>query len=247
VLHTKILAVVFRSRARRAVVMPEEPGYRVHAGEPAIFVEIYLPKKADFQGRLYESLTRGFDVEAVRRHFKEPERRDRIRELFRRYDPRLSCEGDRVDAMREVLFGYSMYEVDGVFRAPGDGSRGVQEERNQVIRMVFKPDYPGIAERSGATLEAVREMAGERFHAYRERNGSVLSDAAGRTSEPEKLVAEELRSWIEDVSLFLFGYVVYELCERVAELRDGAGRRPEEEIWVTSFWEMTVNRVVRAA
>jgi hypothetical protein len=233
--------------ARRDVVMPQELGYRVHAGEPAIFVEIYLPKKSDFQGRLYEALTRGFDVQEVKHHFKDPERKERIRELFRRYDPRLSCDDGRVDAMREVLFGYSMYEVDGVFRAQGNGSRGVYEERNQIIRVVFKPDYGGIAERSGATLETVREMAGERFHAYRERNGSVLSDAAGRTSGPEKLVAEELRSWIEDVSLFLFGYVVYELCEKIAELRENAHKRPEEEIWLTSFWEMTVNRVVNAA
>jgi hypothetical protein len=226
--------------------MPEELGYRVHAGEPAIFVEIYLPKKADFQGRLYETLTRGFDIQEVKNHFKDPERRDSIRELFRRYDPRLSSDEDRVDAMREVLFGYSMYEVDGVFRAQGNGSRGVFEERNQIIRVVFKPDYDDIAKRSGATLEAVREMAGERFHAYRERNGSVLSDAAGRTSGPEKLVAEELRSWIEDVSLFLFGYIVYELCEKIAELREDTGKRPEEEIWVTSFWGVTVNRAVAA-
>ena len=222
--------------------MPEELGYRVHAGEPAIFVEIYLPKKADFQGRLYEALTRGFDLGEVQQHFRDPARRERIRELFRRYDARVPLSDERMGALREVFFGYSLYEVDGVFRGKS-GSPKIQEERSQIIRVIFKPDYEGIAERSGATVEAVREMAGERFHSYRERNGSVLSDAAGRTAEPEKLVAEEIRSFMDDVSIFLFGYVVYEICERMAELREDDEKRQEDEIWVTSFWGMTVNRV----
>jgi hypothetical protein len=222
--------------------MPDELGYRVHAGEPAIFVEIYLPKKADFQGRLYEALTRGFDLEEVKQHFQDPARRERIHELFRRYDARVPLTEERMAALREVFFGYSLYEVDGVFRGKNGGPQ-IQEERSQIVRVIFKPDYGGIAERSGATVEAAREMAGERFHSYRERNGSVLSDAAGRTAEPEKLVAEEIRSFMDDVSLFLFGYVVYEICERMAELREDAEKRPEEEIWVTSFWGMTVNRV----
>ena len=46
--------------------MPEELGYRVQAGEPGVFVEIYLPKRADFQGRLHDALTQGFDLDAVR-------------------------------------------------------------------------------------------------------------------------------------------------------------------------------------
>jgi hypothetical protein len=222
--------------------MPEELGYRVHAGEPAIFVEIYLPKKADFQGRLYEALTRGFDLDAVKRHFQEPDRRERIHELFRRYDARVPLDDERMGALREVFFGYSLYEVDGVFRGKNGGPK-IQEERSQIVRVIFKPDYGGIADRSGTTVEAVRELAGERLHSYRERNGSVLQDARGRTAESEKLVAEEIRSFMDDVSLFLFGYVVYEICERSAELREDEHKRPEDEIWVTSFWGMTVNRV----
>jgi hypothetical protein len=221
--------------------MPEELGYRVHTGEPGIFVEIYLPKKSELQGRLYDALTRGFDVEAVRQHFRDPARKDRIRELFHHYDPDLAYDDERIGSLREVFFGYSMYEVDGVFRG---GQGRAEEERNQIVRVIFKPDYPGIAESSGAGVEEVRQMAGERFHAYRETHEPDLTSSQGRSSEPKKRVVEEIRLWMEDVELFLFGYVVYELCEKLAELREEGSRPPEEEIWVTSFWGMTVNRVI---
>lgn len=226
--------------------MPEELGYRVQTGEPGIFVEIYLPKRADFQGRLYDALTRGFDLPAVREHFRDPEKKDRVRELFRHYDEKLAPEDRRLAELREVFFGYSMYEVDGVFRAEREQRPRVQEERNQVLRVIFKPDYPAIAEASGATVELVRQIAGERFHGYRETFDPSLASSKGRSSEPKKRAAEEIRRWTEDVAIFLFGYVIYELCERIAELRETGVRRPEEEIWVTSFWGMTVNRVASA-
>ncbi|HEV2854823.1 MAG TPA: hypothetical protein VHC97_18660 [Thermoanaerobaculia bacterium] len=222
--------------------MPEELGYRVNTGEPGIFVEIYLPKRSELQGSLYDTLTRGFDIEAVREHFRDPEKKERIRELFRHYDPELAWDEERTASLREVFFGYSMYEVDGVFRG-GDGPRA-QEERNQILRVIFKPDYPGIAERSGASVEVVREMAAERLHAYRDTHEPDLKSSGGRSSGSEKQVTEEIRLWMEDVALFLFGYVVYELCERLAELYEEGARRPEEEIWVTSFWALTINRVV---
>jgi hypothetical protein len=222
--------------------MPEELGYRVQAGEPGVFVEIYLPKRADFQGRLYDALTQGFDLEAVREHFRAPEKKDRVRELFRHYDPELALADGRLEELREVFFGYSVYEVDGVFRGAQGGPRAY-EERDQVLRVIFKPDYPGIAERSGSTVEAVRQIAHERFHGYRESLEDGLASSQGRSEEPKKRVVREIRRWMEDVSVFLFGYVVYELCERIAELREEGVRRPEEEIWVTSFWAMTVNRV----
>jgi hypothetical protein len=225
--------------------MPEELGYRVHTGEPGIFVEIYLPKKSDFQGRLYDSLTRGFDLGAVRDHFRDEGKRERIAELFRHYDADLAYDQQRIEDLREVFFGYTLYEVDGVFRGSENGR--AYEERNQIIRVIFKPDYPGIAERSGAKIEEVRQIAAERLHGYRETHEPDLTSQAGRASGAKKKVESEIRRFMDDVALFLFGYVIYELCEKIAELREAGARRPEEEIWVTSFWSMTVNRVTQTA
>ena len=37
-------------------------------GEPGLFMEIYVAKKAEFQPLLYETLTAGFDLKKVRIH-----------------------------------------------------------------------------------------------------------------------------------------------------------------------------------
>ena len=39
--------------------------YKFCAGEPGIFVEIYLPKKAKFQGTLYDSLTKAISTPKI--------------------------------------------------------------------------------------------------------------------------------------------------------------------------------------
>ena len=44
------------------------PRYRFHYGQPSNFVEIYLPKKAAYQGALYDTLKKGFDLVKVRDH-----------------------------------------------------------------------------------------------------------------------------------------------------------------------------------
>ena len=54
-----------------------------------------------------------------------------------------------------------------------------------------------------------------------------------------------LEGWKYDVALFVLGYVVFEICERIRELDIVKGKDAEEEILVTSFWNLTVNRIVR--
>ena len=51
--------------------MPKEIPYRFHKGDPGTFVEIYLPKKALYQGKLYNTLTNGFRNEGVLKHFRK--------------------------------------------------------------------------------------------------------------------------------------------------------------------------------
>jgi hypothetical protein len=54
-----------------------------------------------------------------------------------------------------------------------------------------------------------------------------------------------LEAWKYDVALFVLGYIVFEICERIQELDIMKGKGAEEEILVTSFWNLTVNRIVR--
>ena len=58
--------------------------YEFHPYEPATLVEIYLPKKAKYQGILYDTLTKGFKTSYVKEHLQTADEnvRQQIRELF---------------------------------------------------------------------------------------------------------------------------------------------------------------------
>lgn len=53
-------------------------------------------------------------------------------------------------------------------------------------------------------------------------------------------VARDVKKWVDDTALFVFGYLVREFWNRVVA-RGGV----EEQIWVTSLWNLNVNIVQR--
>ena len=97
--------------------------YKFNSYDPAIFVEIYLPKKIRYQGVLYKSLRTGFNFEEVKKHLIDPEEFTNISEfledykgLYERYQRGNPREiEDQVSKMEEAFYGFSMYEVNGVF------------------------------------------------------------------------------------------------------------------------------------
>jgi hypothetical protein len=72
-----------------------------------------FPKKPSFK-TLYQALTEGFDIEKVRSHF-QAKRNGSNAFLQGHY----RCDG-RIETMQQVFYGYSMYEVDGVYYDPKD-------------------------------------------------------------------------------------------------------------------------------
>jgi hypothetical protein len=47
------------------------------------------------------------------------------------------------------------------------------------------------------------------------------------------------------VGLFATGYLLYEICTGISELhRRGLIRKPEKELWVTSFRDFALNRMM---
>src|ERR1700758_4749588 len=92
--------------------------YMMHGYEPGLYMEIYLPKRAIYQPLLSDVLTKGFEMEHVKDHFLCPEKRRRILNLIGR-NPSWSWFHDYdafITKLRPFFFGYSMYEVDGVFK-----------------------------------------------------------------------------------------------------------------------------------
>ena len=217
-------------------------GYAFNPSEHGIFVEIYLPKKAEFQGTLYQALTEGFDIEMVRKHFQE--KQERINAFLQGH---YSCEG-RIETMRQVFFGYSMYEVDGVYYDVKN--KKTFEERNQVIRVMFKPDLESVD--IGALPADRAQTVTKLFVRHAGKTESFPSDHPQiylNVPEDERQLISRLlvylEAWKYDVALFVLGYIVFEICERIQELGMVKGKDAEEEVLVTSFWNLTVNRIVR--
>lgn len=218
------------------------PGYRFHAGEASVLVEIYLPKKARFQGALYDALTAGFNPGKVRRHLADNEAR--IRGLMRDYYS-VEYSAELVDSMGRMMGGYSLYEVDGVFYAE-EREQPVIEERTQVIRIMFLPPDIDVGVEGKVKKQVIREYL--RFTGDREDFEAQVGDRLNLSGNAQfHSLAAALRRWECQVALFVFGYIVDSLCEKIRILKDESGIEEEDEIWVTSFWNLVINRVVKAA
>lgn len=205
--------------------------YHFHGYEPGIFVEVFLPKKSKYQGRLYETLTNGFHIKNVKENFRK--NRKQIADLLVRFSEVGEITDSRINSMKPLYWGYSIYEVDGVFF---NAKKEIAEERNQIIRIIFLPDIEKIEALSPKKNDKeVRRIVKKYL--------SSDSEERKKIARSYKKVANYLDKWIADVGLFLFGYLIFELCERIKELNEEEKIPLEEEIWVSSFWSLEVNKV----
>ncbi len=228
--------------------------YAYYSSEPAVFAEVYLPKKSKFQGILYETLTNGFYIEKVKEHFRD--KKERIQKLLLRYEDIASYTDEDIDKFPRVFLGYSMYEVDGVFFSENpqknnennsDGT--IIEERTQVIRIIFKPHLKELVECFGDLIkgedkERVCKTIAKKFlrHHTQYTNEFLKIYPEFKSKQP---IVEYLEKWVDYTGLFMFGYIIYEISDKILDLLDKKEiEKEEDEIWVTSLWNLTVNRVV---
>lgn len=227
------------------------PTFRTDASEPVMMFEVFLPKRMEYQSKLYEALQCGLHLENVRAFLRGADReteQHRIRALIP--EPVAAKYTDaRIQNLQQVYFGFSLYEVDGVFVTdPRDPASHRMQERTQVVRLFFKPDaiYEMIrgnqslttADRN-AILDEVRQFqrstvacnGGDAVNTYlRQRNITGESDAL-------RSALQAIEDWHADILLFVFGYVVGKITEELAI--------DESEIWVTSHQSLVVNVVRR--
>ncbi len=170
--------------------------------------------------------------------------------------------------MVPFYWGYSLYEVDGVFysnKTRGNSDRpAITEERTQVVRIMFLPDLEALAKKLKPDalehkdiLDIVKRylgISGHRRGQYganvvdkslverlKERNDPII--AGNIQNGNVEVILDSIEQWFDDVGLFLFGYVVFEICAELKKLGDANEVDYEEEIWLTSFWNLNVNRV----
>ncbi len=211
--------------------------YTLFNYEPGIFAEVYLPKKSLFQGTLYDALTNGFSITNIKNHFKNRGKEAKIRALLKRYDAVHDYTDDTIDQFPFLFYGYSMYEVDGVFYS---NRKSVQEERTQIIRIMFMPDMDSILKKYPTETEEVRRIT-RRYFADLGKTKEYIREKDLTRMESD--IVTHLEKWVNYVGLFMFGYIVFDMCERIVGLcEDGKmkWKEAEDEIWVTAFWNLVV-------
>lgn len=229
--------------------------YKFYPAEGAILAEIYLPKRAHFQGALYSALTEGFRIENIKKHFRDSTNREKITDILQYFYPALAnYTPEAIDDFPDVFHGYSMYEVDGVFANKSSESTPIYEERTQVIRIIFKPDLKTIFKTVYGEDTPQAYMDAQSNQLYRQRRNLIgvflrnshhaIDDAPSpngeKLNDTELQLWREIKTWLEYCGLFLFGFVVFKICD----LELPAPAKMEDEIWVTSVWNIAINRMV---
>jgi hypothetical protein len=220
--------------------------YQAQDSESGIVMELYLPKKSYFQGTLYDTLTKGFDISHVKNHLLDKTKRESIRNLLSNYAIPIISKGlddSRINKIERIFWGYSMYEVDGVFSNFKNGKINTVEERTQIIRMMFLPDIEVLK----ARLEENQLEESDTNLNHFVQQVFLADEVEARKLSVEiksfPIIKKYLEDLIWDITLFLFGYIVYEICDKIQNLSESGDITPEDEIWVTSFWNLQVNRI----
>lgn len=235
--------------------------YSLRPLESGVFAELYLPKRAHYQGLLYETLTEGIDVEKVRAHLRG--KRCEIQTYLAGAAPYWDIAGpggaapqdflteEFIDQFPDLLHGYTMYEVDGVFRSPDTGA--VVEERTQIIRLMFITNldeqfstlqFVNDANRESAGLLARSYLRSPHWdrHKFLEDHHLFASAQVFDLAQASEIV-RVTADWARSIAVFLFGYVVHDICEGLKKLNQDQQIDAEEEIWITFFWNLIINRI----
>ena len=222
--------------------------YIFNPGEPSILVEIYLPKKTQYQEKLYNTLTNGFKINL--NEYFNGNLKNEIKEFIVNYNSIIDDYEIFSSNPDKVFYGYSMYEVDGVFYN-ADKDR-IDEERTQIIRLIFKTDLKSLFSEFKTSFPNsqidpknfryyVRHFLCSSYRgSFRNINEFDFLDILinpGTDKREMEFILKIVETWVDYTGFFLFGYIVFQLTKGVDKI--------EDEIWVSSSRYSTINRIVR--
>ena len=171
----------------------------------------------------------------------------------------LSDVKKRIEMYKNPFFGWSTHDVAGAFlnikidKKTKRETRELQDELTQIVRIIFrfeselefakKKSYERIVQSvtSWLLMNYYHRVA---LPPYGEAEIQRFIDEHTPFSEQElsyikanyPAIATEILNWFDDCVLFTFGYLARRFWMQVAE----AGRR-EDEIWITSFFNLGIN------
>ena len=216
--------------------------YVMRGYEPGMYMEIYLPKKTIYQPFLFDVLTHGLDIAIVKAHFLDADLRPRINALIGKYVSWNDYDDVYVNDLRPFLFGYSMYEVDGVFKSSVPQTKLVVEERTQVIRLLFRLDIEDLTKEVGLGADQFRLVRAKACDYLRAHD---RLDTLERAQGQDLTIYRAVSRWRDQLSFFVFGYLVFEFCRHIERLTaDDRAPKTEDEIWVANFANVELDRVL---
>lgn len=251
--------------------MPANALTYLQRGQRGIFAEVYFPRRVAAQGTIFTALQDGYSEAEVKNYLQRnawfllQELQD-FRPLFvanwydtaarRKQKPTKEDALARIASYVSPFSGWSNYVVDGVFF--GEGGQMI-EEATQIVRLMFRIDSRYASQAADANCQDVlRAMLFWIITRQGRLNEVSVWDKAERRRflkehEPMskrkrdfvqkyfELVARETFKWMGDCLLFIFGYLVRQFSEQLTKLG-----HPEEEIWVASFFNLTVSVMKKA-
>ena len=246
--------------------------YHLARSERGISTEIYFPRKAAYQGAIFDALRLGYK-EGIVKQYLEKNAKALLGELGGDY-PRLfnphrygesplnkseklspGMAKKRIGMYKSPFQGWSMYTVDGVFFGEDDK---VFEETTQVVRLMFRFRSSFQAEAEAAHAKDVPRAI---LFWVMARRGRLNEHVAWNADEEERFL-EELTPWPVGKLAFAKTYFI-PIVKEVQKWIDDcalflfgylvrsfsaqvlAEGMYEEEIWIASFFHFTLNVVRR--
>ncbi|HYT93068.1 MAG TPA: hypothetical protein VEL76_30400 [Gemmataceae bacterium] len=245
--------------------------YILSSSDSGTSAEIYFPKRAAYQGAIFDAVRNGFYEQPVKDYLtlNAAELIEELRDWGQILDPlkyasekplfrSLSAQDvvARVQMYKSVFKGYSMYTVDGVFFS--DKTQTIHEEAIQVLRLMFRFESRLEAEAKQRNCKDMLRSLSRWLIDYDIRLNCHYSWAP---SEKERFLAEH-RHWPE--SQLAFAEQHFDAVAReVEKWTDDCGlfvfgylvrkfsknvlvqKMSEEEIWVVSSYDPCLNVVRR--
>ncbi|HEV8666547.1 MAG TPA: hypothetical protein VN665_01720 [Candidatus Paceibacterota bacterium] len=221
--------------------------YVFDPGDRSILAEIFLPKRISLQGTLYQTLEDGLNYSEVKKYLVTQAaslKQDYLKAYAEWFEPTrygyknkrgVKSSGnparDRVRRCKRVFFGWSTYEVNGVFLKKN--MRDIDEEQTQVIRIIFKYEVPKELkgrihpEVSRAILYWVVSTYGltdgkawgeDKFPQFIERFPHWSEKQKAYAKKKFVALANDINIWIDDCGIFIFGFVLHRLWNKIVEM-----------------------------
>lgn len=243
--------------------------------ERSIFTEIYFPKRAAYQGAIFDALRKGNNEKKVREYLRENAKylveefkaqpalldpHEYETEVRRRTPVTIRRARQRIRMYTSVFWGWSVHPVDGVFFNKKNSDVTMDEEATQVIRIMFRFDS-SLKIKAAAADNQCEDVLRSIFFWVIGQQGRLDDHKPWSAAEQAQFIARH-EPWQEHKRTFVRQYFT-EIATEVAKWVDDRAlfvfgylvrnfwvnvrkeKMVEAEIWVTSNFDQLLNVVPR--